>query len=253
MELLEGTDLERLVLEHGAQPPERVVHILVQVCSALAEAHDLGLVHRDVKPANILLSPRKNEHEFIKVVDFGLVKNIETSVEQADVTEANTITGTPLYMSPEAIQAPERVDARSDLYALGAVAWFLLVGRPPFEGKSIVEVCSRHMHVAPEHPSLARRSPIPADLEEAVLNCLAKRPEDRPADARALRRQLEKSSAAGAWTSERAAEWWHIHGARHGLGQSGAPGTPQTMTLDVRARAAAGFSAEVAPPEAREA
>jgi eukaryotic-like serine/threonine-protein kinase len=252
MELLEGTDLERLVLEHGAQPPERVVHILVQVCSALAEAHDLGLVHRDVKPANILLSPRKNEHEFVKVVDFGLVKSIETSVEQSDVTEANTITGTPLYMSPEAIQAPERVDARSDLYALGAVAWFLLVGRPPFEGKSIVEVCSRHLHVTPERPSAALRSPLPPDLEEVVLSCLAKSPEERPEDARALRRRLEKSSAAGAWTAERASEWWRLNGASHGLGQPLPPVTPQTMTLDVRARAE-GFGAELGPPEAREA
>jgi serine/threonine protein kinase len=168
------------------------------------------------------------------------------------VTEANTITGTPLYMSPEAIQAPERVDARSDLYALGAVAWFLLVGRPPFAGKSIVEVCSRHMHVAPERPSLALRSPLPPDIEEIVLNCLAKRPEDRPADARALRRSLERSSAAGAWTAERAAEWWRLNGSSHGLEQARAAATPRTMTLDVRARRAEGADAEATAPEARE-
>jgi serine/threonine-protein kinase len=208
MELLSGIDLERLVAEHGPQPAGRVAHVLSQVCSALAEAHDLGLVHRDIKPANILLSPRHGEHEFVKVLDFGLVKTIETEHEQAGLTAVNTITGTPLYMSPEAIQAPETVDARTDLYALGAVAWFLLVGRPPFEGRTIVEVCGHQLHTPALRPSVALDKPVPRDLEDVVLACMEKRPEDRPQDARALRKQLLASSAMGQWTADGANQWW---------------------------------------------
>jgi eukaryotic-like serine/threonine-protein kinase len=235
MELLDGTDLERLVAQHGPQPPERVVHVLSQVCGALAEAHDLGLVHRDVKPANILLSPRNHEHEFAKVVDFGLVKTIETSSELTALSATNMITGTPLYMSPEAIQAPNAVDGRSDLYALGAVAWFLLVGRPVFEG-SLVTVCGHHLHTEPQRPSQAVGAAIPPELEEVVLACLAKRPGSRPADARALRAKLEATGLASAWTMERAAEWWRTRG------QSEAPPEaltgPHTIALDVANRAA---------------
>jgi eukaryotic-like serine/threonine-protein kinase len=208
MELLSGIDLERLVEEHGPQPAGRVVHVLSQVLSALAEAHDLGLVHRDIKPANILLSPRQGDHEFVKVLDFGLVKTIETEREQVGLTAVNTITGTPLYMSPEAIQAPESVDARTDLYALGAVAWFLLVGRPPFEGRTIVEVCGHQLHTPPLRPSVALGQPVPRDLEDIVLSCLEKRAEDRPQSARALRKQLLACSATAEWTADAAIQWW---------------------------------------------
>src|SRR5262249_33862928 len=153
----------------GAQPPGRVIHVLTQICGALGEAHDLGLVHRDVKPANVLVSPRKNEHEFAKILDFGLVKNVETDAKKAGVTAMNSITGTPLYMSPEAIQSPDAVDGRSDLYALGALAWFLLAGRPPFEGASIVEILGKHLHVAPGRPSDVVGRALPRDLEDIVL------------------------------------------------------------------------------------
>jgi hypothetical protein len=207
MELLDGTDLERLVAEHGRQPPERVVHVLSQVCGALAEAHDLGLVHRDVKPANILLAPRKHEHEYAKIVDFGLVKTIDAGPELTQVSAANVITGTPLYMPPEAIEAPDKMDGRSDLYALGAVAWFLLVGRPVFEGSSIVSVCGKHLHSVPQRPSEALGASIPSELEDVVLACLAKRPADRPEGARALRARFEATGLAARWTAERAAEW----------------------------------------------
>jgi serine/threonine-protein kinase len=235
MEFLEGTDLERLVSEHGPQPPERVVHVLAQICGALAEAHDLGLVHRDVKPANVLLSPRKNEHEVAKIVDFGLVKNIEIDPAQSAVSAINTITGTPLYMAPEAIQAPESLDARSDLYALGAVAWFLLVGRPPFEGNSVVEVCARHLHEKPLRPSVALGHPVPRDLEDIVLSCLEKRPDSRPPDARTLRSRLHATSAAGQWTEKHAEDWWRARVASEP--PAGVPSTtPRTIALDVVAR-----------------
>jgi serine/threonine-protein kinase len=235
MELLEGTDLERLVAEHGRQPPERVVHVLSQVCGALAEAHDLGLVHRDVKPANILLAPRKHEHEYAKIVDFGLVKSIEAGPELTRVSSTNIITGTPLYMSPEAIEAPDKLDGHSDLYALGAVAWFLLVGRPVFEGSSIVSVCGKHLHTEPQRPSEALGVPVPSELEEAVLACLAKRPGDRPEDARDLRARLEATGLAAHWTAERAAEWWRTRGESEP--RVGSPPGPRTIALDIGDRA----------------
>jgi eukaryotic-like serine/threonine-protein kinase len=210
MELLEGIDLQRLVEDHGPQPPARVVHVLTQVCGALAEAHDLQLVHRDVKPANVLLLPRRGEQELAKVVDFGLVKDVQSQQTEANLTAANTITGTPLYLSPEAIQHPESVVPASDLYALGAVGWFLLVGRPPFEGRSIIEVCGKHLHSQPARPSEALGRPIPGDLEDIVLACLQKRPEDRPLDARSLRHRFETCSVAGEWTEEQARRWWDL-------------------------------------------
>jgi len=235
MELLEGTDLEQLVKAHGAQPAERVVHLLLQICGALAEAHDLGLVHRDIKPANVLLCPRKNEHEFAKLLDFGLVKTIDAGSDAA-LTGVNTLAGTPLYMSPEAIQSPDAVDARSDLYALGALAWFLLVGHPPFEANSIIEVCGQHLHAQPRRPSVALRASVPSDLEDVVLACLEKRPEDRPADARELRRQLEACELDRRWTSERAIEWWRSH-ASPAPASEPPSATGQTIALDLAARA----------------
>jgi serine/threonine-protein kinase len=237
MELIEGMDLDRLVAEHGPLPPARVAHMLEQILGALAEAHDLGLVHRDIKPANVLLSPRKGEPEFAKLVDFGLVKTIEGVAPGAppvDRTGTNTITGTPLYMSPEAIRAPATVDARSDLYSVGVVAWFLLVGRPPFGGHNLMEVCGNHLYTAPPRPSTAVGRTIPAELENAVMSCLEKQPDARPPDARALRDQLRASGAAQAWTAEAAAAWW----------RDVDPTAPQvaaahahTIALDVSARA----------------
>jgi len=237
MELLDGIDLERLVSANGPLPAERVVYVLLQVSGALAEAHDLGLVHRDVKPANILLSPRAHEHEFAKIVDFGLVKSIEATSQGSSMTGTNVITGTPLYMSPEAIEAPDSLDGRSDLYALGAVAWFLLVGRPVFEGPTAVSVCSQHLTSAPPLPSAVLRAPVPVELEEIVLWCLEKRRERRPTDARELRNRLEATGLAASWTSERAAAWWQ---ARRTSGPSVATAAetgPRTIALDVTDRA----------------
>lgn len=223
MELLEGTDLERLVTEQGPQPAERVVHVLIQICGALAEAHDLGLVHRDIKPANVLLSPRRHEQEFAKLLDFGLVEPIEAGADAA-LTGLDTLAGTPLYIAPEAIQSPDTVGPRSDLYSLGALAWFLLVGHPPFEGSSMVEICGQHLHALPRRPSVALRSSVPSELEDIVLSCLEKNPEDRPLDARVLRRQLEQCKLAELWTEERAIEWWNTRG----VGVSSAPPAPDS-------------------------
>jgi serine/threonine-protein kinase len=177
MEYLDGIDLQRLVEEQGPQPAARVAHILAQAAEALAEAHAAGVVHRDIKPANLILCDHARRPDLIKVVDFGLVKEIAGS--EADATHANTLTGTPLYMAPEAVAAPEEVDGRADVYALGAVGYFLLTGRPPFVGRSVVEVLGQHLH-APVVPPSKREPSVPAGLERLLLSCLAKSPLDRP-------------------------------------------------------------------------
>ncbi|MDB5221272.1 MAG: hypothetical protein JWO86_9199 [Myxococcaceae bacterium] len=225
MELLEGASLDELVDVDGPQPEERVIHILEQVAGSLAEAHDAGLIHRDVKPANILVVDRGGISDLVKVVDFGLVKDVGYAApgEVTDapaLTRANTITGTPLYMSPETVTAPETVDARTDLYALGAVGYWLLTGTHVFGGKSILEVCSHHLHSVPEPPSTRLGAPVSADLEEVLLACLAKQAEDRPASAHVLRERLRACAAAGRWTNARAAQWWALH--RHELRSGGA-------------------------------
>ncbi len=237
MELLEGTDLESLVSRHGPQPPGRVVHLMAQICGALAEAHDLGLVHRDVKPANVLVVPRRGEHELAKIVDFGLVKTIETGGDPTGVTASNTITGTPLFMAPEAIRSPASVDARSDLYSLGAVAWFLLVGRPPFEGHNILDVCGKHLHSPAPRPSDALGRRIPSDVEDAVLACLEKRQEARPPCGRTLRSRLESCSSAGQWTAEQATAWWRERLPTASSSTDDGHAIARTIALDLTGRA----------------
>lgn len=209
MELLEGVSLAELVEVDGPQPAERVIHLLAQCAASLAEAHDAGLIHRDVKPGNILLVDRGGISDLIKVVDFGLVKDIRaTQDDEPALTNANAITGTPLYMAPEAVVAPETVDARADLYALGAVGYFLLTGTHVFGGSSIVEVCAHHLHSVPEPPSQRLGRPVPADLEAVLLSCLAKQLDDRPASAHVLRDRLLACADGAGWDNARAAAWW---------------------------------------------
>jgi serine/threonine-protein kinase len=155
------------------------VHILQQVCAALAEAHHAGLVHRDVKPENIMLCTRGNIGDFVKVLDFGLVKDAAAS---ADVKLSNdgSIAGTPLYMAPESIVSPEEVGPPADSYAVGCVAYFLLTGKPPFPGNNLVEVCAGHIHGVPEAPSTHAAAPVSPGLDALVLRCLDKDPTNRP-------------------------------------------------------------------------
>jgi serine/threonine-protein kinase len=238
MELLEGASLEEIVELDGAQPEERVIHLLEQAAASLAEAHDAGLIHRDVKPGNILVVDRGGIADLVKVVDFGLVKVVGLGTSGDAMSEpalsvANTITGTPLYIAPEAVTEPESVDARTDIYALGAVGYWLLTGTHVFRGRSIVEVLGHHLHSVPEPPSARLGAPVAPDLEAVLLACLAKRPEDRPASAHVLRERLRACAAFGRWTNDRAARWWARH--RHGLRSSGGQPSGTGATLDARA------------------
>ena len=192
------------------QPPGRVMRILLMACGALTEAHGVGLIHRDIKPANIMLCTQGGERDVVKLLDFGLVKELEMD-RQVKLTAASALTGTPQYMAPESIRAPESVDARTDIYALGAVAYFLLAGRDVFDGRSIVEVCSQHLHELPK-PLSAQGIAVPAELEALVLACLEKDPKRRPQSAAELRRRLA-ACRVEPWDGEQARLWWQEHHA----------------------------------------
>jgi hypothetical protein len=211
MELLDGADLERVIQIDGPQPPARVVHLLLQACRALAGAHAAGLVHRDIKPGNLFLCRDWGSADAVKVLDFGLVK--ETQAGGLSVTADGALIGTPLYMAPETWIRPREVDVRSDLYALGAVAYFMLTGRPVFEGTNPFEVMTHHIQSPPAAPSTHTAAPVPEDLEAIILRCLAKEPDDRFASAELLRAHLEDCTLAGVWTAADARAWWGRHEA----------------------------------------
>jgi hypothetical protein len=215
MEYLDGIDLQTLVERYGPQPVPRVIHMLLQVCSSLYEAHSLGLVHRDIKPANIMLNRRGGEPDVVKVLDFGLVKAVDDQ-QQKGMTHQASLTGTPLYMSPEAIQLPNSVDARSDLYAVGAMGYFLLTGQPVFEADSIVDLCQKHVATPPIPPSERLGKPIPPELESAILACLEKSRAKRPQTARDLAALISRCAEATAWSIEDSDAWW----GRHERGQA---------------------------------
>ena len=246
MEYLDGLDLQTLVDHDGPQHPGRVVHLLAQMCGALAEAHGVGLIHRDVKPANVILCERGGTPDVAKVLDFGLVKQIGPNEKVTSSASAVTqIIGTPLYLSPEAITHPHLVDGRSDLYAVGAVGYMLLTGAPPFGGGSVVEVCGHHLHTIPPPPSEKTKLPIPEDLERLIARCLAKSPDDRPADAATLRRELLACSAADTFTTEDAAAWWQTRGKDLlAAGVRPAPSSRDASPSIVLTRAAVGHAAE---------
>ena len=215
MELLDGINLQSLVEKYGPQPEGRVIAILRQVCGSLYEAHSQGLVHRDIKPANIMLNRRGGEPDVAKVLDFGLVKAINDD-RNARRSE-NGASGTPLYMSPEAIQAPDSVDARSDLYAVGAVGYFLLTGQPVFTAASLVELCQQHLTAIPQSPHERLGRSISPELEAALLACLDKNRARRPQTARDLTQMLSRVPTAGSWSLDDAEAWW----GRHERGQAG--------------------------------
>ena len=247
MEFLDGASLDRVVKVAGALPAARVIHILEQVAGALAEAHGIGLIHRDVKPANILLTEQGGIPDVAKILDFGLVKDVggasgDGATLQA-LSRADTIAGTPQYMSPEAITTPDEIDARTDIYALGAVGYFLVAGVEVFKGRTALEVCSHHLHTEPLPPGQrvdrTGTQPVPGDLEALLLRCLAKAPAARPASARALRAELLALRDAGGWSEEDARTWWREHQAplRAAAASARPPtGTEATLEIDLGRR-----------------
>jgi serine/threonine-protein kinase len=204
MEYLDGLGLDEVVSKHGPLPPARVVRILRQLCGALHEAHSLGLVHRDIKPSNILLCRHGGFHDVVKLVDFGLVQTAAVASEGGPLTQSGSILGTPEFMSPEQADGTGQ-DARSDLYSLGAVAYELLTGHPPFAGKTMLDVLFAHRHEPV--PSLADHG-VPAALESVLRRCLAKQAGERYGSAEELDRALAGCGLAGAWTESDASAWW---------------------------------------------
>jgi len=211
MEYLDGANLAEVVAGSGAMPAERVVHILLQAAGALEEAHRVGLIHRDIKPANIMLARQGVDPDAVKLVDFGLVRPVNRKGD-GDLTIDGAIVGTPSYMAPEAIRDPNGAGPGSDLYSLAAVGYFLLTGSHVFAGDSVVEICSHHLHTKPPAPSSRTDAPVPAALDELLLECLAKQPEQRPADAKALIDRLRAIPLNATWAVVDAEAWWDRHG-----------------------------------------
>jgi serine/threonine-protein kinase len=206
MEYLPGLSFEEILQTQGRQPAERVVHLLRQACQALREAHAIGLIHRDIKPANLFVAECGGVYDVVKVLDFGLVKQI-AEIPSARLTQPGSLSGTPLFMSPEQASGLDDVDGRSDIYSLGAVAYLLLSGRAPFEGRSPMEVLIAHArdNVRPPSEFCAE---VPSDLENIILHCLAKKPEDRYQDMDDLEHALARCSVADRWTQACAVRWW---------------------------------------------
>jgi serine/threonine-protein kinase len=210
MELLDGVSLQKLVQTFGPQPGSRVIHILRQVCLSLEEAHARGMVHRDLKPSNIMVCKVALQHDFVKVLDFGLVKPTQTE-EITHLTVDGVSAGTPGYIAPEIAMGEERIDGRADLYTLGCVAYYLLTGTMVFNESSPTAMAVAHVQKTAVPPSQRTELPISPDLESVVLQCLAKKPGDRPVSARALIRLLDGCVDAKHWCSEDADGWWRTH------------------------------------------
>ncbi|MBT8491796.1 MAG: serine/threonine protein kinase [Deltaproteobacteria bacterium] len=239
MEYLDGIDLEQLVHRYGPQPAGRVVAILEQICGALDEAHNRGLVHRDIKPGNVIVCRRGGVPDVAKVLDFGLVKDLESD----GISGSNLLAGTPAYLAPEAITDPSGMGPSGDLYAIGALAYFLLTGKMVFAASTVVEMCMHHMQTDPEPPSTRTSNPIPAELEALILECLAKKPNNRPTSARAIRERLMAFDTGDDWAEAEANQWWTDY-AGHEPERVGAS-EPSSMLIDLRSRTP---SSEPAPP-----
>ncbi len=210
MEYLEGLDLQALVERFGPVLAERTVFVLRQVCGSLGEAHDRGIVHRDVKPSNIFLTHRGGLYDFAKVLDFGLAKQIRSN-EAATVTKTGMLFGTPRYLAPEMVYGSEEIDGRADLYNVGGIAYWMITGQPPFASSSSVEVIIDHVKTTPTRPSKISELPIPRDLDDLIMKCLEKKPGDRYQTASELDAALAAIHFDGPWSQEKAKQWWGLH------------------------------------------
>ncbi len=214
MEMLVGIDLEQLVKRYGPVPAERVVHILKQVCHSLDEAHQNGLVHRDIKPANIFVSGIGTEVDFVKVLDFGLVRALPpdpAAGERGKLTVEGSLAGTPAYTAPEIAMGEVHYDHRVDLYAVGCVGYWLLTGSLVFDGDTAMKMMMDHARTPARPPRSRTELPIPAEVEKIIMDCLEKEPERRPSSAAELAERLAQCKLPEQWTGERAARWWRSH------------------------------------------
>jgi serine/threonine-protein kinase len=211
MELLDGLDLDTLVKRHGPVSAERAIYLLTQMCRSLAEAEQRGLVHRDIKPANILVCRYGGEFDFVKVLDFGIVKVRQSSAHESLVTQENVLRGTPAFIAPEQVLSRGEIDSRADIYSLGCVAYWLVTGDLVFRADTPIGVMMHHAHTPPQPPSQRTELPIPPELDQLILACLEKDPARRPQSARELSRRLAEIPVATPWTEERASFWWSRH------------------------------------------
>jgi serine/threonine protein kinase len=209
MELLDGLDAETLVRRTGPVPAERAIHLLRQVCHSLSEAESCGLVHRDIKPANIFLCRYGEDHDFVKVLDFGIAKATTATAETGPaLTRELTVCGTPAFMAPEQAMSAADVDGRADIYATGCVAYWLLTGQQVFTADTPMALLLHHAQTPATPPSARTEVPIPSALDDLVLSCLAKDPAARPQTARELSLRLANVEGANDWTDDRARAWW---------------------------------------------
>lgn len=234
MEYLDGLDLDELVERFGPLRPERAVYLLLQICDSLEEAHRTGLIHRDVKPANIYVCRRGLHYDVAKVLDFGLAKWSEADTfEGPKLTHEGSIAGTPAFIAPEAITGDGPIDGRADLYSLGCVAFWMLTGRLVFDEDTPMKLLLAHAHREPPDLVALAEQQIPVELEAIVVDCLCKRPDGRPQSAAAMARRLAAIELESPWTAERARHWWRTNLPRRRT--AGAPRPPvdtQPVTID---------------------
>jgi serine/threonine-protein kinase len=225
MEYLEGMSLSDLVRRAGPLPDGRVIYLFRQVCAGLAEAHHLGLVHRDLKPANVFVAVSGGESDVAKVLDFGLVK-LTKDPGAATLTAEMTVSGTPMFMAPEQAVGDRSLDARADIYALGAMMYYALTGKPPFTGETAFAIMMAHGRDPVVPPSQAGAS-VSEELERVVLRCLAKKPDDRYPSVKALGEALAACSSAADWGPSQADAWWGRE-----ANASPAASAPQAVEVD---------------------
>jgi DNA-binding NtrC family response regulator/putative methionine-R-sulfoxide reductase with GAF domain len=211
MEYLDGLDLHRVVTRFGPQPAERVVMLLRQACRSLAEAHAHGLVHRDIKPANVFVTRLGTEYDYVKVLDFGVVKEQQSGQDVTRLSNQGMVQGTPAFMPPEIVMGESRIDGRADLYSLACTAYWVLTGAPVFEATTPAQMLLQHVQTRPDPPSQRAELSIPKQFEAILMKCLEKDPAQRPASALELEVQLSHVRCEAPWTNERAQEWWEAH------------------------------------------
>ena len=212
MELLDGLDADALVRRFGPIPVERAVFLLQQVCHSLSEAESHGLVHRDIKPANIFLCRYGEDDDFVKVLDFGIVKTHgEEPGADTALTGENAIHGTPAFMAPEQALGTTGIDGRADIYSLGCVAYWLVTGKLVFTADTPTALLLKHIQAVPSAPSAGTELPVPEAFDRLVLSCLEKDPARRPRSARELSQRLSQLEMENEWSGERRREWWNRH------------------------------------------